>query len=166
MQRIALTVPRDIEAFLNQTIDRFSIGWYWTPPLCSVCGNEWLSRDCAHWPGRKYGGRSSDGDGGKREVLCELVFVPPAGKETSAVNAPAVGGTGVRGVLAELMAAKESLRVLRDGTEGQELGEGRGMDEETRDQAAGAQGSGVRGQASGSGQESHGDASRSGSGGR
>ena len=38
MQRIALTVPRDIEAFLNQTIDRFSIGWYWTPPLCSVCG--------------------------------------------------------------------------------------------------------------------------------
>ena len=30
MQRIALTVPRDIEAFLNQTIDRFSIGWYWT----------------------------------------------------------------------------------------------------------------------------------------
>ena len=61
MQRIALTVPRDIEAFLNQTIDRFSIGWYWTPPLCSVCGNEWLSRECNHWPGRKYGGRSSDG---------------------------------------------------------------------------------------------------------
>ena len=56
MQRIALTVPRDIEAFLNQTIDRFSIGWYWTPPMCSVCGNEWLSRDCSHWPGRKYPG--------------------------------------------------------------------------------------------------------------
>ena len=54
MQRIALTVPRDIEAFLNQTIDRFSIGWYWTPPLCSVCGKEWLSRECNHWPGRKY----------------------------------------------------------------------------------------------------------------
>ena len=59
MQRIALTVPRDIEAFLNQTIDRFSIGWYWTPPLCSVCGTEWLSRECNHWPGRKYAGRSS-----------------------------------------------------------------------------------------------------------
>ena len=120
MQRIALTVPRDIEAFLNQTIDRFSIGWYWTPPLCSVCGNEWLSRDCVHWPGRKY--VVGCGDGGKREVLCELVFVAPAGKETSAVNAPAVGGTGVRGVLAELMAAKES------------LGDGRGMDEETEGQ--------------------------------
>ena len=104
-------------------------------------------------------------DGGKQEVLCELVFVQPAGKETSAVNAPAVGGTGVRGVLAELMAAKESLRAS-DGTEGQELGEGRGMDEETRDHTAGAQsgGSGVRGQESGvRGQESHGDASRSGS---
>ena len=57
VQRIALTVPRDIEAFLNQTIDRFSIGWNWTPPLCSVCGEEWLSRDCVHWPGRKYVGR-------------------------------------------------------------------------------------------------------------
>ena len=63
---------------------------------------------------------------GKREVLCELVFVAPAGKETSAVNAPAVGGTGVRGVLAELMAAKE------------QLGEGRGMDEETRDLGSGS----------------------------
>ena len=66
MQRIALTVPRDIEAFLNQTIDRFSIGWYWTPPLCSVCGNEWLSRDCVHWPGRKYGVGRPTVDGGKR----------------------------------------------------------------------------------------------------
>jgi hypothetical protein len=124
MQRIALTVPRDIEAFLNQTIDRFSVGWYWTPPMCSVCGNEWLSRDCLHWPGRKY----AAGDSGKREVLCELVFVQPAGKETSAVNAPAVGGTGVRGVLAELMVAKE------------ELGEGRGMSEETMVPAVSAAG--------------------------
>ena len=93
--------------------------------------------------GPEVRGRSSDGDGGKHEVLCELVFVQPAGKETSAVNAPAVGGTGVRGVLAELMAAKESLRAT--GTEGQQLGEGRAMDEETRDHTAGAQsgGSGV-----------------------
>ena len=117
MQRIALTVPRDIEAFLNQTIDRFSIGWYWTPPLCSVCGTEWLGRECNHWPGRKYG----VGEGGKREALCELVFVAPAGKETSAVNAPAVGGTGCRGVLAELMAVK------------QDLWEGEGWTEEKRD---------------------------------
>ena len=126
MQRIALTVPRDIEAFLNQTIDRFSIGWYWTPPLCSVCGTEWLSRECNHWPGRKY----RVGDNGKQQILCELVFVQPAGKETSAVNTPAVDGTGIRGVLAELMAAKESLSVLRDGTEGREFEEGRGMNEE------------------------------------
>ena len=134
VQRIALTVPRDIEAFLNQTIDRFSISWYWTPPLCSVCGNEWLSRDCAHWPGRKYG----LGDAGKKEALCELIFVAPVGKETSAVNAPAVGGTGVRttvtshrgagGVLAELMAAKE------------EFEEGRGMDQEENTLAVSAAG--------------------------
>ena len=117
VQRIALTVPRDIEAFLNQTIDRFSIGWNWTPPLCSVCGEEWLSRDCVHWPGRKY----VAGEGGKRQVLCELIFVEPTGLETSAVNAPAVGGTGVRGVLAELMAAKQELggeRWQRERTRG------------------------------------------------
>ena len=107
MQRIALTVPRDIEAFLNQTIDRFSIGWYWTPPLCSVCGNEWLSRDVHHWPGRKYGWSAAM----VASVRCCANWCSwqPAGKETSAVNAPAVGGTGVRGVLAELMAAKEEL---------------------------------------------------------
>ena len=78
--------------------------------LCSVCGNEWLSRDCVHWPGQKYvvgdAARSVDR---QRQVLCELIFVKPRGKETSAVNAPAVEGTGVRGVLAELMAAKQAL---------------------------------------------------------
>lgn len=104
-QRVALTVPRDMEAFLNGQIDRFSISWYWTPPICSVCGHEWLSRDCEHWPGQKY----AVGDQGKKQELCELIFVKPRGKETSAVNAPAVDGTGVQGVLAELMAAKEQL---------------------------------------------------------
>ena len=142
MQRIALTVPRDIEAFLNQTIDRFSIGWYWTPPLCSVCGTEWLSRECNHWPGRKYAG----GDGGKREALCELVFVAPAGKETSAVNAPAVGGTGVRGVLAELMAAKESLLCYAMAPRDRNLGRVEGW---MRRPGIRGQGSGVSSQASG-----------------
>ena len=111
VQQVALTVPRDMEAFLNGQMDRFSIAWYvGEAVLCSVCGNEWLSRDCGHWPGEQYAvGESSAGDAGKAQVLCELIFVKPRGKETSAVNTPAVAGTGIRGVLAELMAAKQAL---------------------------------------------------------
>ena len=86
VQDIRLTVPRDIEAFLNGQMDRFSIGWYWKAITCSVCGNDWLSRDCSHWPGETY-------EVEKKPVLCELVFEEPRGKETSAVNAPAVAGT-------------------------------------------------------------------------
>ena len=127
MQRIALTVPRDIEAFLNQTIDRFSIGWYWTAAAVFRVWNGVVESRVQPLAGAEVRCRRW---WQAEEALCELVFVAPAGKETSAVNAPAVGGTGVRGVLAELMAAKSSLGVLRDGTEGQELEEGRGMSEE------------------------------------
>ena len=136
VQRIALTVPRDIEAFLNGVIDRFSISWHWTPPVCTVCGSEWMSRDCSHWPGVKYGagehGKSpgSSGAGGKRQVLCELLFIEPRGKEASAVNTPAVDGTGVRGVLSELMQLKVGLQ--------QEEEEGRMDEQEGRAQAAAA----------------------------
>lgn len=92
MQEIVLTVPRDIEAFLNGQIDRFSISWYWQKIVCSVCGHDWLGVKCPHWPGQTYDGK-----------VCELIFEGPRGKETSAVNAPAVQGTGV---LAELVALK------------------------------------------------------------
>ena len=93
LQEIALTVPRDIEAFLNGQIDRFSISWNWTGITCSVCGSDWLRGDCMHWPGRKYKHNGQEG------VLCELIFEQPTGREVSAVNVPAVAGTGVRGVL-------------------------------------------------------------------
>ena len=92
VQEIGLTVPRDIEAFLNGQIDRFSISWYWQKIVCSVCERDWLGAQCVHWPGQTYDGQ-----------VCELIFEGPRGKETSAVNAPAVQGTGV---LAELMALK------------------------------------------------------------
>lgn len=92
-QTIELTVPRDIEAFLNGQIDRFSISWYWRQITCSVCGQDWLAPECRHRPGRSYQ------EGREPERLCELIFEGPRGKEVSAVNAPAVEGTGVRGVL-------------------------------------------------------------------
>lgn len=112
VQDIRLTVPRDIEAFLNGQMDRFSIGWYWKAITCSVCGNDWLSRDCSHWPGQTY-------EVDKKPVQCELIFEEPRGKETSAVNAPAVAGTGVQGMLAELVAQKiqDSRLKIEDGAE-------------------------------------------------
>ena len=100
VQEITLTVPRDIEAFLNGQIDRFSIAWNWTGITCSVCGSDWLRGDCLHWPGRKYKHNGEEG------VLCELIFEQPTGREVSAVNVPAVAGTGVRGVLDQLCSLK------------------------------------------------------------
>ena len=57
VQEITLTVPRDMEAFLNGQMDRFSISWNWEGITCSVCGRDWLSGDCLHWPGRRYAER-------------------------------------------------------------------------------------------------------------
>lgn len=160
VQTIELTVPRDIEAFLNGQMDRFSIGWFHEGITCSVCGADFLSLACSHWPGRKYRRRSEGG--ADEEALCELIFERPVGKEVSAVNAPAVDGTGVQGVLwaaawkvppdevrsGKSAAAGEGVELLplasftaegAEGAEGEEDGEeaGGGMvDEMTQGSAA------------------------------
>lgn len=85
-QRILLSTQRGMRDFLDQVIDRFSIGWYYGGIACSICGGEWAR--CGHMPGRSYG----DTDSAR---VCELIFLEPAGKETSAVNAPAVAGTRI-----------------------------------------------------------------------
>ena len=95
-QTIRLTTQRGIRDFLEGIIDRFSIGWYWERVECSICGRNWL--DCAHYPGRTY---QKVG----REETCELVFIHLRGKETSAVNAPAVQDTYI---LSELCMWKEN----------------------------------------------------------
>lgn len=96
-QSIRLTTQRGIGSFLEGVIDRFSIGWRYADVQCSVCEGPWLA--CEHWPGRSY--RVGNG----ATVLCELIFWGPVGKETSAVNAPAVPGTRI---LATLCSLKES----------------------------------------------------------
>lgn len=91
-QRIRLSTERGMKDFLEGIIDRFSIGWYFDAVECSVCQQDWM--ECAHWPGQKVEG-----------LVCELVFVSPRGKETSAVNAPAVQGTRLLEQLCELKSA-------------------------------------------------------------
>jgi hypothetical protein len=115
VQEVEITTQKGMLAFLEGQIDRFSIGWFYKDVNCSVCGKSWLSQDCHHFPGRKYPAGGVDKKGGKAEsVLCELYMVEPEGKEVSAVNAPAVPGTGL---LAELMARKEDIVAAKASVE-------------------------------------------------
>lgn len=88
LQTIGITTQTGLEAYLQGTIDRFSIGWFYQKVNCSICGTDWFA--CNHWPGQSY-----EVGHDKKPTLCELYFTNPTGKETSAVNVPAVRGTHV-----------------------------------------------------------------------
>jgi hypothetical protein len=105
-QQIRLTTERGIRDFLEGIIDRFSISWSFDGVLCSLCGQDWFG--CEHWPGRRYslaadrrlltadsGVLQSSANSHQSSAVCELIFIHPIGKETSAVNTPAVAGTGL-----------------------------------------------------------------------
>lgn len=89
-QTIRLTTRRGMTDFIEGKIDRFSIGWFYDDVLCSICNESWFSSSCSHSPGRMYKVGET-----KAEKMCQLIFVNPKGKETSAVNTPAVEGTGI-----------------------------------------------------------------------
>ena len=118
-QTVRLTTERGMRDFLEGVIDRFSIGWYFEAMECSVCGDDWLV--CSHWPGQRYATVPNGGaDNGQ---LCEVIFVGARGKETSAVNAPAVQGTRVIEQLCSLkenqlnrVGLAENAIMLPDGT--------------------------------------------------
>lgn len=84
-QTIRLTTRKGMTAYVEGQIDRFSIGWKAEKVLCSICNNDYSNFErCSHIRGREYDGK-----------LCELIMVNPRGVETSAVNNPAVEGTGL-----------------------------------------------------------------------
>lgn len=89
-QTVRLTTRRGMTDFVEGKIDRFSIGWFYDDVLCSICNQSWFDSACTHWPGRTYKIGET-----KTEKQCQLIFVNPKGKETSAVNTPAVEGTGI-----------------------------------------------------------------------
>ena len=103
-QTVRLTTRRGMTDFVEGKMDRFSIGWFYDDILCSICNQSWLSSECAHWPGRMYKVGET-----KTEKMCMLIFINPTGKETSAVNVPAIVGTGIdttAGQLKELQTYK------------------------------------------------------------
>ena len=98
VQRVRLTTARGMLAFVEGQIDRFSIGWFYDGITCSCCGHDWLDwQNCSHWPGRSY--RVKTPEGKEEERLCEIIFEAARGKESSAVNAPAVHGTEISTIL-------------------------------------------------------------------
>jgi hypothetical protein len=112
-QRLRITTARGRESLAQGQIDRFSVAFDVAGWTCSVCGGDWLA--CEHWPGRDYvsGGRRGDSAG---RITCELIAEGPVGREVSAVNVPAVAGTGLvrhgaaHDTLADLCAYKRELQ--------------------------------------------------------
>ena len=91
---IRLTSDAGLRAYFEGRVDRFSISIFYSGTTCSVCGNDWQDyHECMHWPGRTY--EYEGADGVTRELLCEIIFDDPTGREVSAVNVPAVAGTGL-----------------------------------------------------------------------
>jgi hypothetical protein len=102
-QRIELVKLWAIEGVLDGTIDRFSIAWMRTGPVeCSIHGTQ-VFRECDCWPGEMVNGRQ-----------VEFVFTSAEGTEVSAVNVPAVVGTGIKviGQLSQLSGVDRA--ALRD----------------------------------------------------
>ncbi len=98
IQTLSIVKLHAIESVLDGTIDRFSIGWFPTGPItCSVHDQPLWGKDCCTcWPG--------DTVNGKR---VEAVFTAWEGIEVSAVNVPAVVGTGIDQIRAALTALRE-----------------------------------------------------------
>jgi len=112
-QTIELTKPWAQEAALDGTLDRFSIGWRASADdvVCSVCENSFFGGACTHFPGDEV----VTNDGAKKTV--EMMYMDAEGVETSAVNVPAVVGTGVDGIRAQLSAARKEGNLMSEKLE-------------------------------------------------
>ncbi len=94
VQDVRITTRRGMVDFIEGKMDRFSIGWYYDDVICTICNSSFFGATCTHYPGQKY--QTPEG-----EKTCMLLFINPQGRETSAVNSPAVEGTDVIGARLE-----------------------------------------------------------------
>jgi hypothetical protein len=108
-QTIELTKPWAIEAALDGTLDRFSIGWRAVGEVtCTVCHKAFeagwfgLSPACEHELGEEYEVRG----GAKR--IAQAEFSGAEGVEVSGVSVPAVTGTSIDAIRAALAAGELS----------------------------------------------------------
>lgn len=106
-QTLRLVKPWAIEAALDGTMKRFSIGWNNTAPvLCTACEAPLVPTifgpmpTCKHLPGDEL-----DGGG-----FVEALVTGAEGIEVSAVTVPAVRDTGVENIRAALSAARAWVR--------------------------------------------------------
>lgn len=97
VMKLSIVKLHAIESVLDGTIDRFSIGWFPTGPVvCSVHEQPLWGADCCPcWPGQTVNGKT-----------VEAVFTAWDGIEVSAVNVPAVVGTGIDQIRAALSALR------------------------------------------------------------
>jgi phage head maturation protease len=96
VQLISLSKPWAVEGVLDGTIDRFSVGFHPTGPVfCSVHLRP-VFTECSCAPGQHV---SKDSD-----ERVEFILSAADGVEVSAVNVPAVLGTGVEDIRAALAA--------------------------------------------------------------
>lgn len=93
-QTLSIVKPWAQLGFLDGTLDRFSIGWHGGKVTCSVHNQPLWGADCCPcWPGETVNGK-----------VVEAVWEGATGIEVSAVNVPAVVGTGVEQIRAALSA--------------------------------------------------------------
>ena len=118
-QRVRVTTERGMRSLAEGQIDRFSISFDVSDWRCSVCGRSWF--ECDHWPGNTY---AVNGEA----MRCELIAVEPRGREVSAVNVPAVAGTGL---LVELC---DSKRVYQKGRKAETMSKGNELLDEQQDE--------------------------------
>lgn len=97
LQTLSIVKPAAMESVLDGTIDRFSIGWFTTGVIeCSVHKGPMFGKDCCTcWPGDNVNGKA-----------VEAVWTSWEGIEVSAVNVPAVVGTGIDQIRAALTALR------------------------------------------------------------
>lgn len=111
-QEIELAAPWAVDAALRGLMDRFSIGWVNTDAVvCSICDEpyhrSWFGAypSCNHMPG----------DVTEDEDVVEMIVMGAEGIETSAVNTPAVEGTGVEAIRTQLAMSRRLHEAGRDG---------------------------------------------------
>lgn len=94
---LSIAKQHAIESVLDGTIDRFSIGWFPTGPItCSVHDQPLYGAGCCPcWPGETVNGKK-----------VEAIYTAWEGVEVSAVNVPAVVGTGIDQIRAALTALR------------------------------------------------------------